>query len=196
LVLDPDTKPDLILADYLVDAARDVCYEHGLPLAMHWPQMPTMMLPAPHIPGLPGFQIDVLTSEYATIPQRLKIAAAIYTARPHFLKHSARRRKFRQTAGVSRHLPVLRKPDYLCLVNSFFGVEVPKDIPPNVSAIGPVLADDVPPPSEPFLSFLKNKSSVLYISVGTHAVINVEKNCELLKGVFKALQQKQIDGII
>lgn len=154
------------------------------------------MLPAPHIPGTPGLQIDVLTSEHATVRQRLKNAVAIYTALPQFLKHSARRKRFRRAAGVSRGLPVLRKPDYLCLVNSFFGVEVPKDIPPNVSAIGPVLAESVPPVTEPFSSFLENKSSVLYISLGTHAVIDVEKNCKLLKGALKALQQKEIDGII
>ncbi|KAK3182489.1 hypothetical protein K4F52_006129 [Lecanicillium sp. MT-2017a] len=196
LVEDPATRPDLILTDYLVDAARDICFEHNIPLAMHWLQMPTMMLPAPHIPGAPVLQIDILTSEFATVRQRLKNAVAIYTALPQLLKHAARRKKLRQSAGVTRRLPPLRKPDYLCLVNSFFGVEVPKDIPPNVSVIGPVLADEVPPLAEPFVSFLLNKRAVLYISLGTHAVLSVEKNCELLKGAVKALQERQIDGII
>lgn len=42
MMLDPTRKPDFIFADYLVEAARDMLYEFGVPIAQLWPQMPTV----------------------------------------------------------------------------------------------------------------------------------------------------------
>lgn len=196
LVLDPATRPDFILADYLVDAVRDVCFEHDIPFAMHWPQMPTGMMHASYIPGTPGLQVEILTSEFATLWQRLKNAVRIYTALPHFLEYQRWVKQMRQSAGVSRQLPLLPRPDYLCLVNSFFALEAAKEIPPNVAAIGPVLADEIDKLTEPFLSFLQSRSRVLYIALGTHVLLPHRVLANLLSGAITALQYGVIDGII
>lgn len=197
LAADPDTRPDYILADYLVEAARDVSLEEGIPLAMHWPQMPTAMLSAPYIPGAPGLQIEVLTSEFATIWQRLKNEVAMYTSLPHYLRYLGWSRKMRASRGVSRRLPTPNKPDYLCLVNSFFGLEAAKDLPPNVAAIGPILADMVPTvTAEPYVSFLQSRRKVLYISLGTHVLLPEKTILQILAGALAAMEDGVVDGII
>ena len=196
LVLDPATRPDFILADYLVDAVRDVCSENDVPFAMHWPQMPTGMMHASYIPGIPGLQVEVLTSEFATLWQRLKNAVRIYTALPHFLEYQRWVKQMRQLAGVSRQLPVLPRPDYLCLVNSFFALEAAKEVPPNVAAIGPVLADEVEKLTEPFFTFLQSRSHILYIALGTHVLLPHRVLTDLLSGAIAALRTGVIDGII
>lgn len=161
-MLGPATRPDFILADYLVDAVRDVCFEHDVLFAMHWHQMPTGMMHASYIPSIPRFQVKVLTSEFAILWQRLKNAVRIYTALPHFLEYQRWVKQMRQSAGVSQQLPMLPRPDFLCLVNSFFALEAAKEIPPNVAAIGPVLADNVDEPTDLFPSFFQSGSPTPY----------------------------------
>jgi UDP:flavonoid glycosyltransferase YjiC (YdhE family) len=198
LAQSPATRPDFILADYWVDAARDVSFEHDIPLAMHWPQMPTIMLPAPYIPGTPGLQIEVLTSEFATIWQRLRSAMAIYTSLPQYLRYLRWRKNMRLAAGVTRSLPLPSKPDYLCLVNSFFGLEAAKDLPPNVSAVGPILNGSLLTGSlnAELEKVLATRHRVLYVSLGTHVLLAAPVMNELLVGVLAALRSRTIDGVI
>jgi UDP:flavonoid glycosyltransferase YjiC (YdhE family) len=192
------TRPDFILADYWVDAARDVSLEHDIPLAMHWPQMPTLMLPAPYIPGMPGLQIEVLTSEFATIWQRFRSAMAIYTALPQYFRYLHWRKNMRLAAGVTRTLPTQTKPDYLCLVNSFFGLEAAKDLPPNVAAVGPILTESLlsVPLGAEFEKYLATRHRVLYVSLGTHVLLAAAVMNELLVGVLGALRSRAVDGVI
>ncbi|KAM3438799.1 hypothetical protein MY4824_003101 [Beauveria thailandica] len=193
---DETLRPDFILADYWVEAARDVSLEHNIPLAMHWPQMPTAMLHAPHIPGTPGLQIDVVTSEFATVWQRLKNAVAIYTALGHYLGYLRITRKMRVTNGVTRMPALVPKPDYLCLVNSFFGIEAAKDLPPNVVAVGPILSETFPPLTEQLQRFLASRHRVVYISMGTHVLMPHDRFCHVLRGCMAALDASGIDGVI
>lgn len=196
LVNDPSTRPDMILSDYWVDATRDISFEHDIPLAMHWPQMPTAMLHAPYIPGTPGLQIDILSSEYATLWQRWRSSIAIYTSALHYYRYLRWRKHMRSEAGVYRQLPTLTKPDYLCLVNSLFGFEVPKDIPPNVAAVGPILSDSVDSLGEPYTTFLAKRSKVLYVCLGTHVLLPSTSIEKLLLGALASLKAGEIDGII
>ncbi|KAK7431788.1 hypothetical protein QQZ08_001728 [Neonectria magnoliae] len=66
-----EASPDLILADFFVDAARDVGLQRCIPVAMVWPQMPYGFVDVSYISGLPGFQVDALTSEKALLWTRI-----------------------------------------------------------------------------------------------------------------------------
>ncbi len=74
-------------------------------------------------------------------------------------------RKMRREMGLGPRPPP-RKPDYLVLVNSFFGLEVPKDLPPLMIPIGPVLADTFQPlDTRPeLLHFLHVHRRVIYVA--------------------------------
>lgn len=193
---DPERRPDLILGDYLVDAVRDMQIEYDIPIAMHWPQMPFMALPASYIPGHAGLQIEVMTSEHATIRQRLINELVPLRIAPAAIRYKRWLRQMRKTAGVHRMLATPRKPDHLMLVNSFFGVEVPKDLPPNVVAIGPVLADEYGALDDEMIRFLEEHRKVLYIALGTHVLLGGGALEKILDGAMSSLRADVIDGII
>ncbi|PYH89869.1 UDP-Glycosyltransferase/glycogen phosphorylase [Aspergillus ellipticus CBS 707.79] len=195
-VVDPNLRPDFIIAGYLVDAVRDMKIEHDIPIAIHWPQMPTNMLPASYISGASGLQIEVLTSEHATIWQRLQIYLLGLRALPSYLRYRSWTRQRRARLEVHHQLPTRSKPDHLLLVNSFFGLEPAKDIPPNVAAIGPVLSETYPALTPDLQSFTSNHKRILYVSLGTHALPDAVLQ-RILSGATLALQSNQtIDGII
>lgn len=193
---DPQSRPDFILSDYLVEAVRDMNIEYGVPIAMHWSQMPTGMMPASYIPGAAGLQVDILTSEHATLMQRIYSELALCCSLPYYLRYRKRVKTLRASIGVHRLLPTLTKPDYLCLVNSFFGVETPKDLPPNVVAIGPILADSYSPLTHFYTSFLAHHTKVIYVSLGTHVLLGHDALCSIFTGLSNAIAFGTIDGVI
>lgn len=196
LMIGPSTRPDFIISDYLVDAVRDMQLEFNVPIAMHWPQMPTMMLPASYIPGYAGLQIDVLTSEHATMWQRIRNELVPIRSLPALFRYYIFLRKMRRASGVHTMLPRTSKPDHLVLVNSCYGVETPKDLPPLVHAIGPVLADEYLPLTEPFQNFLDDHGRVLYMALGTHVLLGGETLQSLVEGALGAMRMDYIDGVI
>ncbi|KAL9594711.1 MAG: hypothetical protein Q9219_006875 [cf. Caloplaca sp. 3 TL-2023] len=196
IVADAARRPDFILADYLVDAVRDMQIEHDIPIALHWPQMPFMALPASYIPGHAGLQVEVMTSEHATIRQRLINELIPLRIAPVAIRYKRWLRNMRKSSGVNHMLATPRKPDHLTLVNSFFGVEVPKDLPPNVVAVGPVLADTYDPLDDDTTTFLHEHQRVLYIALGTHVLLGGFALEQILKGAISSLGAKIIDGVI
>lgn len=197
IVDDPATKPDMMVADFFVDAVKDILYQYNIPIAMVYPQMPALMCPCSYIPGQPGFQIEgTLTSENASMWLRFRNELVIYKALPSIIKWVKWTKKMRQDAGVNYKLPTPSKPNYLVLINSFFGLEVPKDIPPLVQAVGPILADTYPPLSEPYESFLENHKKTLYLALGTHIILSNNHAAKLVQGLVAAIDQGLIDGVI
>ncbi|KAL8995314.1 MAG: hypothetical protein Q9169_004918 [Polycauliona sp. 2 TL-2023] len=196
IMADPQRRPNLIIGDYLVDAVRDMQIEYDVPIAMHWPQMPFMALPASYIPGHAGLQIEVMTSEHATIRQRLINELVPLRIAPAAIRYKSWLRQMRKAAGVNRMLATPRKPDHLMLVNSFFGVEVPKDLPPNVAAIGPVLADEYDGLDEEMVRFLEKHRRILYIALGTHVLLGGGALEKILEGAMSSLRANLIDGVV
>ncbi|KAF4440057.1 putative UDP-glucoronosyl and UDP-glucosyl transferase [Fusarium austroafricanum] len=197
IVDDPATRPDMLLADFFVDAVKDMLYQYQIPMAMVYPQMPALMCPCSYIPGQPGFQIEgTLTSENASMWLRFRNEMVIYKALPSVLRWVKWTKKMRRDAGVNYKLPTPTKPNYLVLINSFFGLEVPKDIPPLVQAVGPILADTYPPLSEPYESFLEKHKKTLYLALGTHIILSHEHAAKLIQGFIAAIDQGLIDGVI
>ena len=197
LVRNSDTRPDFILADFLVDAVHDVSDEYSIPIATHWSQMPTMMLPATYVPGQAGMQREVLTSEHATMWQRIQEELVLMRGLPHIVRYFLWFRDVRRHSGVKKPMPLRgNKPDHLVLVNSYFGLEAAKDLPPLVAAIGPVLSDAYPPVDAVTRDFLDLHDRVLYHAMGTVLLpspILLEKTFD---GFLQALDTGVLNGII
>jgi hypothetical protein len=157
------TRPDFIIADFFADAAvKDMMVEFGVPIAIVWPQMPFLMAPVSYIPGQPGFQIDMsLTSEHASIVSRIRNEMVLLWALPSLLRWTKWTKDMRTKTGVRHESPSDSKPDYLVLVNSFFGLEAPKDIPPSIVPCGPILGDSYPELDDEHASFLDQHKRVL-----------------------------------
>ncbi|KAK3354413.1 hypothetical protein B0H65DRAFT_504503 [Neurospora tetraspora] len=105
-------------------------------------------------------------------------------------------RSMRKQAGV-HSMPALKpKPDNLVLVNSFWGLEPAKDVPPLLQPVGPLLSDSYAPLDDTTDKFLNTKTSVVYVAFGTHVILTPEKVDRLIRGLCCALEQGSIDGII
>lgn len=197
IIDDPATRPDLLLADFFVDAAKDILYQYNIPIAMVYPQMPALICPCSYIPGQPGFQLDgTLTSEHASMWSRIRNELVMVHALPSVLRWINWTKKMRRAAGVNYKIPTPSKPNHLVLINSFFGLEVPKDLPPLVSVVGPILSDIYPPLTEPYEAFLATHKKTLYLALGTHIIISNVAAAKIVKGLLTALDHGYIDGVI
>ncbi|GFF26579.1 UDP-glucuronosyltransferase 3A2 [Aspergillus udagawae] len=197
IMADPATRPDMMVADFFVDAVKDIHFEYKLPIAVVWPQMPYLMVPCSYIPGQPGFQLDMtLTSEDTSMWSRINNELVVVRALPEALNLRKWTKAMRKRAGLNYLLPTPAKPDYLLLVNSFFGLEVPKDLPPLVAAVGPILADAYPPLDDIHQRFLDRHAKTIYVALGTHIILPHADVRKIIQGLIQAMEAGLIDGVI
>ncbi|PYH93319.1 UDP-glucoronosyl and UDP-glucosyl transferase [Aspergillus ellipticus CBS 707.79] len=197
IMADPATRPDMMVADFFVDAVKDMQLEYKVPIAIVWPQMPYLMVPCSYIPGHPGFQLDMtLTSENASMWSRISNELVLLWALPNVLKLWNFTKAMRKRVGLNYLLPTPQKPDYLLLINSFFGLEVPKDLPPLVSAVGPILADEYPPLDDSYQEFLTSHPKTIYVALGTHIILPHADARKIVQGLVHAMDDGLIDGVI
>ncbi|KAH8908529.1 UDP-glucosyl transferase family protein [Coniochaeta sp. PMI_546] len=191
------SRPDMIVADFFVDAVRDIQRLTGIPVAMVWPQMPYGLAKVPYIPGVPGFQIDALSSEHASLATRIRAELRPLRALPAMIHYLRFVHGMRRAAGVAHSLPhAQRTPDHLALVNSFWGLETPKDLPPLIAAVGPILADEYPDLDGQLEDFLRGKLRVVYVSFGTHIQLPPEHIARFLDALSVLIRKKMVDGVI
>ncbi|KAK4198221.1 putative glycosyltransferase [Triangularia verruculosa] len=194
------TAPDMIVSDFFVEATRDMQKQFGIPLAMVWPQMPYGMVSASHIPGIPGFQVDALSSEHATLWQRIRAALRPFRAVTTVVPYLRWVKKMRREAGVRYSLAGVTagKPDYLALVNSFWGLETPKDCPPLLQAVGPILSEEYPELDDELRQFYEKgkKRKVVYVCFGTHITLPTEQVAILMGALGDLLEDGLVDGVV
>lgn len=191
------TRPDMMIADFFVDAVKDIHVEYRLPIAVVWPNMPFLMMPCSYIPGQPGFQLEgTLTSETASMWLRIRNELVVVSSLGPILKWMNWTRQMRRANNVHYPTHNIQKPDYLVLVNSFFGLEVPRDLPPTCALVGPLLSPTYPPLDDSCQAFLSKHSSVLYIALGTHVILSNHDTTKIINGVMRLMQEQLIDGVI
>lgn len=156
------------------------------------------MLPSPYIPGLPGIQLKHLTSEHASLWDRMMEEYSALRLTISMVPYILERRRQRAAAGLRPTGRPPAKPDYLVFVNSFFGLEVAKDLPPLVRTIGPVLSDEYPglPPDGPLASFLAGHRRILYVSFGSHLETPDWRKRRMIEGMQQAMKEGDIDGVV
>lgn len=188
-------KPDLIFGDYLVDACRDVQRQYQLPLAVMYPQWPYFMCPVSYISGTPGLRMDFLTNENASMWARFNQEIYVLKHILPFIDLFRWTSKMRAELGL-KMLPILRKPDHLVLVNALIGVETPKDVPPLVTAVGPILSDSFTQLDVGLSNFLADHNKTAFVAFGTHVVLSPARLSAMLSGLLIALEKKQINGVV
>ncbi|KAI1072876.1 hypothetical protein LB507_011465 [Fusarium sp. FIESC RH6] len=189
------TRPDFIFSDFHVEAALDICNEFRLPHAVMWPQMPWLMMPQKYIPGQPGMQQRCLTSEHASIYDRLFEMTFLLRSAPFFLRWVFWTRAMRRKEGVAPR-PKLSKPDWLVFLNNFYGMETPRDTPPLVHPVGPILADSYPPLDGDIKKFVETHQKVALVAFGTHVILDEEKIFRIINGLSYAITSGLIDGVV
>ncbi|KAF5971822.1 UDP-glucuronosyltransferase 2C1 microsomal [Fusarium bulbicola] len=192
------TRPDFIVADFFADsAARDMLKQFNIQLASVWPQMPYTMAPVSYHPGQPGFQADgALTSEHASLSSRFWNEFVVLAALPTIIPWLIWTKRMRVDAGVNYSHSLLSKPDYLVLVNSFWGLEAPKELPPLMAPVGPILSDEYLPLDQDLAQFLSSHDRTIYVCLGTHVNLPGEELEKYLLGFIQALDEDSINGVI
>ncbi|KAH7155401.1 hypothetical protein B0J13DRAFT_225088 [Dactylonectria estremocensis] len=198
LCADETTRPGIIVADFFAEhAARDMLHQFNVQVACVWPQMPYGMAPCSYHPGQPGFQLEMtVTSEHASLASRFRNELVLACALPELLYYIWFTKRMRKAAGVEYKLPIQTKPDYLVLVNSFFGLEAPKELPPLMAAVGPILADAFPPLDDDLSAFLESHDKTIYLSLGTHICLPANDIDSIITGLLRALDAGHINGVI
>ncbi|KFA51073.1 hypothetical protein S40293_08241 [Stachybotrys chartarum IBT 40293] len=195
---DPTTRPDFIVADFFAEAAaRDMLHDFNIQIAVVWPQMPYFMAQASYVPGQPGFQVDVtLTSENASLLSRIRNELVVLRGVPGLVSWALWTRRLRADSGVYHFQEPQASPNYLVLVNSFFGLEVPKQLPPLLAAVGPILSDVYPPLDDTLADFLSKHDRTMYISFGTHVALPSENLDKIMRAIIHCLDDHSINGVI
>ncbi|KAG0160449.1 hypothetical protein PDIDSM_7978 [Penicillium digitatum] len=194
---DPATRPDMIVADFFVEAANDIHFEYKLPIAVVCPNMPAFQLPCSYIPGKPGFQLPgTLTSEDTPMWLRMMNEVFFFPDLPAIIRASKWSQKLRSDNGVCYPPHKPSKPDYLILVNSFFGLEIPRDLPPTAAPVGPLLSPTYPPLDPECGAFLATHQSVLYIALGTHIILPHKDAAKIIQAANRLQEDGLIDGVI
>ncbi|GKT92028.1 UDP-glucosyl transferase family protein (cytochrome P450) [Colletotrichum tofieldiae] len=198
IMLDPDTKPDMIIADFFVEAAaKDMMIEFNVPIGIMWPQMPYLLAPVSYIPGQPGFQVEFTpTSENASMWSRIRNEMVLLWALPHIIAWAGWTRKMRKRYGVDHSIPLASKPNHLVFINSFFGLEPAKDLPPLMVPVGPLLSDEYPQLDDTYEAFLKSHDKTIYIALGTHIALPNSDLNKILEGLIRGLDAGHINGVI
>ena len=90
------------------------------------------------------------------------------------------------------------KPKYLLFVNSFFGLETPKDLPPLAHAVGPILADAYPPlgMDEPCTTVLSIHKRIVYVALGSHIVLKTDDMLKVVEGLRSSMRCSEIDSVL
>ncbi|KZL70607.1 udp-glucosyl transferase family protein [Colletotrichum incanum] len=136
VMLDPEVKPDMIIADFFVEAAaKDMMIEFNVPIGIMWSPMPYLLAPA-------------------------------------------------------------SKPNHLVFVNSFFGLEAAKDLPPLMVPVRPLLSDEYPQLDDTYEAFLKSHNKTIDITLGTHIALPDAELEKLLEGLIIGLDAGHINGVI
>ncbi|OKL64033.1 hypothetical protein UA08_00103 [Talaromyces atroroseus] len=197
IMQDPTRRPDMIIADFFVDAVKDIMVEYKIPIAIVGPQMPILQMPCSYIPGQPGFQLQgTLTSETASLWLRLKNELTVIKALFQIIKWVRWTTAMRKREGVNYPPHSIKKPNYLVFVNSFFGLEIPRDLPPTAAVVGPLISDTYPPLDAEYETFLSRHKSVIYIALGTHVILSNKDVVKVITGILPLIEEKLIDGVI
>ncbi|KAK6579966.1 hypothetical protein PZA11_007674 [Diplocarpon coronariae] len=181
---------DFILADFLEIAAVDLALEFNVPYATCSSQLSFPLGTASFVPGLPGLQQDILTTENATPRQR------IYETWIALLLLVDMLPWFRARVALRAKNTKIRDRAHLHFVNSFWGFETPRALHPLVVPVGPLIRETWSPLTSEFSDFLSNRSSVVYVAFGTLAALTPTRFMKLWNTLRALLEQGRIDGAI
>jgi UDP:flavonoid glycosyltransferase YjiC (YdhE family) len=166
-----DLHPDLLVADLSSTAEVSAAETLGLPYVLNNPDLLTVLPPGilPLVVGIP-----LLLSGRSVRSHRRRdrwllplqravgsVAAALVVERP--LNQSRRSRGLRRV-DYQRWFR-----DRLILVDSAFGLEYPRPLPPTIQMVGPMLPRSAPPLPVELDTWLRDGSPVVYVNLGTIA---------------------------
>ena len=165
-------RPDVLIADLFAAAAIDVADAGGIPVAVNDADLlgslsVEILPPADHLP-LPltrqsRYQIGPMRRILQPLSRRLSALSFSWIVGRRLNAH----RRSRGLAAVDANT---RLRDRLVLVNSAFGLEYPRPLPPLIQMVGPMLPEVIDSLPEEYASWLSEGPPVVYANLGTVAL--------------------------
>ncbi|KAI8051950.1 hypothetical protein BDF22DRAFT_656084 [Syncephalis plumigaleata] len=84
----------------------------------------------------------------------------------------------------------------LVLVNSFFGFETPRPLPPNTYMVGPLLPKEFTPLSDELRQFLDAHERVVYVAFGSAMIVPRQRLSTILYALLAAHRDGLIDAVV
>ncbi|KAI0217435.1 hypothetical protein L0F63_001444, partial [Massospora cicadina] len=84
----------------------------------------------------------------------------------------------------------------LIFVDTFFGFDAPRPIPPLVQPIGPIVSENFPPLENELADFIGFKRNLIYVAFGTIVYLEDHQVKAILEGLVQALEDGLVDSVI
>ncbi|KAK9695767.1 hypothetical protein K7432_012801 [Basidiobolus ranarum] len=190
-------KPDLVMCDVFNFGCVDAAYHLNIPFTVQIPSLGILHSTSGYVSS--SLYISPVSTEDAGILDRFQSNII------NQVRHLWKEWKFAQKAnedrisvgGVARKEFGFNNIDKgIIFANSFFGVESPKHLPPNVHLVGPLMSREYPPLTPELSSFLGERQKVVYIAFGTVANLDTASVEKILRSVLHLLDDGVIDGVI
>ena len=161
-------RPDVLVVDLFTWAGYAAAQATGVPLTINNPSLLTgvpleLLPPAPDVPFLLTKQSihDIKPWQRALHPmmRRLLIIAVALTL-------GRRMKALWRSRGLVSRMPESMR-DTPILVNGAFGLEYRRPLPPNVTMVGPMMADTAAPLPSDLEAWVANGPPVTYVNLGT-----------------------------
>lgn len=187
-------RPDFIYADAMDQGAIDMAKKYQIPLASNEAQLPKHAAPSKYVPGIPGLQQKHLTSEHATLRERFSEEIwkfkFIFSMKDHIISNG----KLRKSFGAAPNSPSAAA-HHLMLVNSCWGIEQAKELPPLILPCGPILSDEFGGVGD-LKEMLDTHSRVVLIVFGSRVNLPTWRIQRMIRGLQQAMDLGYIDGVI
>lgn len=165
-------RPDVVVADFATFAGVDAAETVGVSCVVNNPDvltlLPTRMLPPAH--DVPLFLFGQSVHELGRSSRLLQPLRRLFSAWATTLTAG----RFLNASRRSRQLPPVdfhrRLSNKLVLVNSAFGLEYSRPLPPLIQLVGPMVAKEEESLPDELSAWLEAGPPVIYVNMGTAAV--------------------------
>ncbi len=177
-------RPDLVVSDIVTTPGIDVADALGVPVVLNNPSVLPMVSEAilPPAPAVPLMLSGRRRSEQSLVDRLMY----------HPLRLSAlamARRLWRRTLdpvraarGLPPADPIARAAGRTVLVNTVFGLEYERPLPPDIHLVGPMLDDDEPGLGPELSTWLSAGLPVVFVNLGTLSAPGPEFVTALARG--------------
>jgi MGT family glycosyltransferase len=176
-------RPDVMIVDFASAAGIDAGETEGLPVILNNADLLAcisvkLLPPADHVPRLfSGMSIKEIG------PGQRALSAALRVMAPRLVALSFGRQlnAVRATRGLPPVDVNLWHKDRLILVDSAFGLEYSRSLPPYVQMVGPMLPEEIEPLPEEYQRWLEQGPPVVYVNLGTLAMAHREQLAKMVE---------------
>ncbi|ORY01236.1 UDP-Glycosyltransferase/glycogen phosphorylase, partial [Basidiobolus meristosporus CBS 931.73] len=191
-----DGKPGLVMCDVFNFGCIDAAHDLGIPFTVQLPSLGILHSISDTITSSLDVGSAAMDSGIVSRFNRNFKRRLMYLWKNWRFARIANRERVKVGAQARKEFGFNNIDKGVMFVNSFFGIDKPKILPPNVHLVGPLLSSEYPALTPELQTFLDSRQKVVYIAFGTVAQLERSTITKILTSVLQLLEDKVIDGAI